>query len=49
MRGAFGDDDPRDRPDDCFIDHLIMDEEVERNIYAADERANEKHNLSELF
>lgn len=49
MRWGADMDDPADRPDYCYTDHLIMDEEAERNLRAADEIANERHNLSDLF
>lgn len=49
MARAFGDDDPYDRPEYLDNDMQYQQEYGEENVRLADERANEKHDLDELF
>lgn len=49
MRRAFGDDDPYDRPEYLDDDMRYQQEYGEENLRQADEKANEKHDLSDLF
>ena len=49
MSRPFGDDDIYDRPE--YLDDYLreLDEYAERNVERADERANEKHDIADLF
>lgn len=49
MRHAFGDDDPYDRPDYLDYDMRSRQEYGDESVQIADEKANEKHDLDELF
>lgn len=49
MRRPFGDDDPYDRPEYLDDDTRYQQEYGEDNVQMLDEKANEKHDLSDLF
>lgn len=49
MSRPFGDDDPCDRPEYFYIDEVIQERMVEENVERADEKANEMHDISDLF
>lgn len=49
MSRPFGDDDIYDRPEYLDNDTRYLEEYSEESVRIADERANEKHDLDELF